>query len=347
VVQTPANPPPIFRGTRLVSFAVLPSACPRCKVLLTGSFGDSDYRSEVTVNPATDTIPDNQIIKLGAISLIKDIEDRECDGDSCLLSKKYGVLSKETAFVGVCSSGEVVKTAMVPRRVNAETTFFCWEEDEIECAPETEAVYTDMCPMCPDECAPPIRKNPRSPPRETAFLDEAEAAEEDDIDTCPIELLADDDEERIQCLHVTALGDEEECCCECEITEEEEDIEEEPDEDGKVTNMPQTRVSLDSIIDFLNADGSFPVDSLESCGFNPDEVQQAIPDSADKTISASLLNTIWITVVVIEFIRKLFASKETEWKPIVTKCEKYARKHIGDALFAKWKESAKAFVETH
>jgi len=128
VRQTPANLPPIFRGTRLVSFALLPKNCPACKVVLSGSFGDSQYTSEVAVNPDSNVLPGEQIIKLGVRSMIEDIQngcggipaDRRGDIQKAVsdLSVKYDVMSKYTAFVAVGSGGEALETSMVTRRVS-------------------------------------------------------------------------------------------------------------------------------------------------------------------------------------------------------------------------------------
>jgi len=127
--QTPANLPTIFRGSRLVAFALLPDDLKPCKVFLTGSFGDSQFTSEVEVNPASvEKIPGEQIIKLGVRSLIEDIQNG-CGGipsnnrDEIQkavidLSVKYGVLSKYTAFIAVGSGGEALETSMITRRVS-------------------------------------------------------------------------------------------------------------------------------------------------------------------------------------------------------------------------------------
>ena len=129
VRQTPANLPPVFRGTRLVSFALLPENCGSCKVVLTGSFGDSQFTSEVAVNPSSaENIPGDQIVKLGIRSLIEDIQngcggfpsERRDEIQRAItdLSVKYDVMSKYTAFVAIGSGGETLETSMVTRRVS-------------------------------------------------------------------------------------------------------------------------------------------------------------------------------------------------------------------------------------
>jgi len=342
IKQTPANPPPIFRGTRLVSFAALPSSCPPCKVILTGSFGDSDYRSEVTVNPATDKIPDNQIIKLGALSLIKDIESGNSSGDSCELSIKYGVLCKKTVFFGMCSSGEVIKTSMVSRKVSRSSPSSSSYGYSLAQAIHSQSAMADVG----DGMGMIQKLSQAMSVRRCAIPDD------DDDD--------DDDNWSDDVLEEEGDGDDmlaaDECYACVEEEEEEEDVmlaadcfacpeEEEKKVNPKYSQKVRTEITLDSIVDLLNADGSFPEDSLVSCGLDSKAVRDALPDSSGCKCDVSLLNSIWVTFVVIEFIRKRFAEKEAEWKLIIAKSEKYARKHLGDdTLFNAWKESAKSFV---
>jgi len=132
--QTPYNPPPIFCGSRLVTFAILPEKCPVCKIVLTGSFGDSSYTSEVVFDPtSTENTPGEQIVKLGVRSMIEDIQTG-CGGISLdkpeqikkavvPLSVKFGILSEFTAFVVDTRECEALQDSMVTRRVTRKSEY--------------------------------------------------------------------------------------------------------------------------------------------------------------------------------------------------------------------------------
>jgi len=239
----------------------------------------------------------------------------------------------------------------------------------------------DGCPVCCDCVLVDDDDNDDYGPVTRKRCIKLQVDDDDDPDTCPV-LMEDEEEEEdfsryarpyeedpvddvescdgIAC-DEDPVDDDESCdgrACdedpedgevveEQEVEQEEEKEQKQEEEEKEVDQMPVKEVTLDSIIELVNADGSFPVESLSACHLNPDVVFQAVPKVDGCLCTKEMQQIIWPTLVVVDYIRKHFAKEEVEWKLILSKSEKFASKKLGASLFENWKESANTFINNH
>lgn len=343
VRQTPHNPPPIFRGTRLVSFAVLPDGCKPCKATLTGQFDDTEYRSEVVVDPtAADTVvPGEQIVKLGVRSLIQDIEsgtggipadDKDAIKKAVIeLSTKNAVLSSYTAFVAISSGGEALEATMVTRRVSRRSDgvrgfapsdpMMCFSMAQNVCLgtapPVTRAKgrgrsmglfggLKKMCRRASRACAAPAPE-PCAAPAPYFAMESCCAAPMMDVDVC--------DDGAVMC-----------------------------DEDMPVTmaaQKPKTdpqAAGLDGIIMEQKASGCFGAAALAMLGLDA-AAKDAVPKDAPAGLDAETAQDVWVTLLVLVGLQKRFGDKAGEWTVIARKSERWVQGKLGD-LYAVWAAAA-------
>lgn len=344
--QTPLNPPPIFRGSRLVSFALLPEDCKACKVVLTGSFGDSEYTSEVDMNPASsENVPGEQIIKLGVRSLIEDIQngcggipsDKQDEIKKAVteLSTRHDVLSKFTAFVAIGSGGESLEASMVTRRVSRRHEVFRGgfgggfggqRNMLMGCAPAMKCCMRPMgMPMMAMACPPPA---PMACPPVGMAMDSKKrskrrAAPVDDgaVYACPPMM---------------------ECCAEAPRAAPK------AAKNGRASSPvkaetksappPSLDKSLDNVIMQQKASGCFGALALELLDI-PESAKNAKPTVFPDGVDAKLAEDIWTTLLVLIGLEKKFGDKKDEWNFLAMKSEKWARSKLGDA-FDTWKAAA-------
>lgn len=343
VRQTPQNPPPIFRGTRLVSFAILPGDCKPCKATLTGLFDDTKYTSEVVVDPtAADTVvPGEQIVKLGVRSLIQDIEggtggipadDKDAIKKAVIeLSTKNAVLSSYTAFVAIGSGGEALESTMVTRRVSRRD----FRNHAVGCAP------TMMCfaaaPMMSSRCgaaAPRTGYCSAAPKgssggfRMFSGLKKALKRALPAPRVCvPMEMAMGSDENECEC--AAPLESDNSFFCDDDMPA----MREEPKEKPKA-------IGLDGIIMEQKASGCFGAAALEMLGLAA-SAKDAVPKNAPAGLNAETAQDVWVTVLVLEGLKKRFADKASEWTLIARKSEKWVQGKLGD-LYAVWAAAAEA-----
>lgn len=339
VRQTPHSPPPIFRGTRLVAFAILPEGCKPCKATLTGQFDETKFSSEVVVDPtaAETVVPGEQIVKLGVRSLIKDIEsgtggipadDKEAIKKAVIeLSTKNAVLSRYTAFVAIGSGGEALEATMVTRHVSRRVDhsspcfgfgaapMMCYAAAPVGCAPKgasrgsglfsgikkmfRKGLSARACASTPMECC---LAAPLPPGRSSMLCNRGDSSFEDEV-VCDFDVD----------VSVTMEG-----ACPPE-----------PEAPG-----------LDGIIMEQKASGCFGAAALEMLGLAA-TVKDAVPKNAPAGLDAKTAQDVWVTVLVLAGLKERFGDKASEWTVIARKSEKWARGKLGD-LFAVWMAAAEA-----
>ena len=358
VRQTPRNPPPIFRGTRLVSFAILPDGCKPCKATLTGQFDDTQYSSEVVVDPtAADTMfPGEQIVKLGVRSLIQDIEggtggipadDKDAIKKAVIeLSTKNAVLSSYTAFVAIGSGGEALEATMVTRRVSRrEYGFNSFAPMMMTRGPVHGPM--GMCfgaaPMSACCCAAP-KGSARFGGLKKKFrraLSRAIKNVEPNFAECvaaPTMMACDD---AVECCDdaVECCDDAVECCDDTMMFGS--DTLGCPAPVMACAPTPKAKpqaLGLDGIIMEQKASGCFGAAALEMLGL-PATAKDAVPKDAPAGLDAQTAQDVWVTLLVLAGLQKRFGDKASEWTVIARKSEKWAQGKLGD-LYAVWAAAA-------
>jgi len=342
VRQTPMNPPPIFRGSRLVTFGLLPENCGACKVELRGSYGDSEYESEVEFDDTKcEKVPGEQIMKLCVRSMISDLENgiggissekpEEIKKAVTELSLKHNVLSKFTAFVAIGSGGESLEASMVTRRVHRRQfhavggggfgggmrKMKCCAAPRMRnmalgCAPAPMMPPAPMmaCAM-PMMSAPPMAAPPPMVEREKVMF-KAEG-----------------------CCRRAAPRPAADCCAAprgaaCSGA---------PAPAGAPAPVPLAK-NLDNVILQQKASGCFNERALELLDI-PSSAKAARPAELPDGVDGKLADEIWVTLLAIVGLEKKFGDKKSEWNFLAKKSENWALSKLGSS-YESWKAAAEA-----
>jgi len=343
--QTPLNPPPIFRGTRLVSFALLPEKCPKCKVTLTGSFGDSEYKSEIVVDPeSSEKVDGEQIMKLGVRSLIEDIQNG-CGGIAkskndeikkavTELSMKFEVLSKFTAFVGICDGGEPLEASMVTRNVSRNLPFNSMPLLGCCAPPPMFSMAFGCAPGCPAPMAPGMMGPMCAPPPMAPGCPAPMVAYE----SCPAPKpkMACRSAPRMASRPAPKMAADEFVCYECEAAPAMKCAK------PSVVAPPVKKLekSLDNIILQQKASGCFNALAWELLDI-PESAKNAMPKDRPDGVDDKLAGDVWTTLLVLIGLEKKFGNKKSEWYVLANKSEKWVKAKLGSSYEA-WRAAAES-----
>ena len=99
-------------------------------------------------------------------------------------------------------------------------------------------------------------------------------------------------------------------------------------------------IGLDGIIMEQKASGCFGAAALEMLGLAA-SAKDAVPKNAPAGLNAETAQDVWVTVLVLEGLKKRFADKASEWTLIARKSEKWVQGKLGD-LYAVWAAAAEA-----
>jgi len=362
--QTPFNPPPIFRGSRLVSFALLPDNCPSSVIVLTGSFGDTDYRSEISLDPATaENVPGEQIMKLGVRSLIKDIENdigstspHQPDSTKKAvvdLSVKFSVLSKHTAFVAVGTGGESLKTSMVTRRVQrteySGCAYYCdTRPDPVDMVDHLVCHYSYSRPpvnLMGDDYYDVDDDDDEEEEEEEGFQEEMKeekkCEEEQDDMFAEVRRRHDPDDmfTELKRKHGHSSRHTYSKRRQTGGTKERHERDYDRDRDYSSSSSRDSGV-LDKVILQQTASGCFSIAALALLGI-PESAKAKRPAKLPDGVNAKLADDIWITLLVIVGLEWKFGSKKAEWNFLANKSIIWAR-NILHASYDAWYAAAEA-----
>jgi len=338
--QSPINPPPIFRGTRLVSFALLPADCPPCKIVLTGSFGDSEYTSEVEFDPSkAESVPGEQIVKLGVRSMIEDLQNglggipldkiEEIKKAVIDLSVKFGILSKFTAFVAVGSGGETLEASMITKRVMRREHHFLGG-GAMYCAAPMMNCAMGAAPAPMMKCSAPRAE--RKEEKGHFHLHFGARKKFRPARGCAAPAPA-------ACASRAYAPPPQPCappqpcvppapCAPCA-----------PPPAG---SAPSAKKGLDGVILQQKASGCFNVNALAMLDI-PDSALLSVPKEVPAEVDEKLAKDIWVTLLVLAGLKKKYSDKLSEWSFIAKKSEKWAQSKLGTS-YDLWKVAAEALL---
>jgi len=341
--QTPMNPPPIFRGTRLVTFALVPDKCPACKVVLTGSFGDSQFTSEVDVDPSkVENTAGDQIVKLGVRSMIEDLQnglggipkDKTDDIKKAVvdLSVKHGILSNYTAFIAVGSGGEALEASMVTRRVSRRSHMHMMMGGGRGGFAMRKACKANFCfaPMAMASCC-------AAPPRMMAMKCAAPAPRMEMGSMPPLSAPCACPPPPAPCGACAPAFDSRKH----ESAAPRARMAAPMKSESKAEEKPLEK-NLDNVILQQKASGCFNEKALSLLDI-AESAKGAIPKERPDGVDDKLALDIWVTLLVLAGLQKKFADKSSEWSFIAKKSEKWAQTKLG-ASYDAWKAAATAAI---